>query len=241
MVAIRSLTVLCAYAISLCGALPLFSWLTTFPRLFLAVGLLSGLWQDHRGSWRLKPWMQNVTIVPVFFYYAIQFSRANPVEPVVSVLAIMLAVRLSGEKTVRYSLQIYALSIFCLASSSLFDLSPVFLIYLGILLFLVALALVLLTFQNQDPAMRVTKPDLKRILLSGLLMPVLAVPLLLIFFPIMPRTQMPLWLFLNPPATRSAGYSDTVEPGSQSSIAVSRTLAFRAEMDHLAQNRLYWR
>ena len=241
MVAIRSLTVICTYVIGLCGMFPLLPWLTTFPRAILALGLISGIWQDRRGSWRLKPWMQNVAIVPVFFYYALQFSRANPVEPVVSVLAIMLAVRLSGEKTVRYSLQVYALSMFCLASSSLFDLSPLFLVYLGLLLFMVALALVMLTFVNQDHDMTVSMPDLKRILQSALLMPILAVPLLLIFFPIMPRTQLPLLHFLNPPATRASGYSDTVEPGSQSSITVSRTLAFRAEMQRLAQGQLYWR
>ena len=241
MVAIRSLTTICTYVIGMCGMLPLFPWLTTFPRLVLVAGLMTGLWQDRRGNWGVKPWMQNVAIVPVFLYYALQFSRSNPIEPVVSVLAVMLAVRLSGEKSVRHSLQIYALSMFCLASTSLFDLSPVFLVYLGVLLFTVALTLVLLTFQNQDRDMTVSIPDLKRILLSGLLLPVTAVPLLLVFFPIMPRTQMPLWHFLNPPATRTTGYSDTVEPGSQSSIAVSRTLAFRAEMQRLAQNQLYWR
>lgn len=241
MVAIRSLTAISTYAIGLCGMLPLFPWLTTFPRVALVAGLISGLWQDRRGSWGLKPWIQNVAIVPVFFYYALQFSRTNPAEPVISVLAIMLAVRLGGEKTVRHSLQIYALSMFCLASSSLFDLSPLFLIYLGFLLFMIALALVLLTFQNQDRAMTVSMPDLKRILFSALLMPVLAVPLLLLIFPIMPRTQLPLWNFLNPPITRTTGYSDTVEPGSQSSITESRSLAFRAEMPRQAQSQLYWR
>ncbi len=241
MVAIRTLATLLTYVIGLCGMIPLFPWLTTFPRAILVVGLISGLWQDRRGSWQLKPWIQNVAIVPVFFYYALQFSRTNPAEPVISVLAIMLAVRLSGEKTVRHSLQIYALSMFCLASSSLFDLSPVFLIYLGVLLCTVAVALVLLTFQNQDSTMTVSRPDLKRILISGMLMPVLAVPLLLIFFPIMPRTQLPLWNFLNPPITRTTGYSDAVEPGSQSSITESRTLAFRAEMSRLEQSQLYWR
>ncbi|HEY5523165.1 MAG TPA: DUF3488 domain-containing protein, partial [Desulfuromonadaceae bacterium] len=241
MVAIRSLVAVLTYVIGLCGILPLFPWLKTFPRVILVVGLISGLWQDRKGNWPIKPWMQNVAIVPVFLYYAIQFSRDNPTQPVISVLAIMLAVRLSGEKSVRHSLQIYTLSMFCLASSSLFDLSPVFLIYLGLLLFMVALALVLLTFQNQDYAMTVSIPDLKRILFSAMLMPILAVPLLLFFFPIMPRTQLPLWNFLNPPTTRTTGYSDTVEPGSQSSIVESRTLAFRAEMLRLTQSQLYWR
>ncbi len=241
MVAIRSLTALLTYGIGVCGMMPLFPWLTLFPRIALASGLLSGIWQDRRGRWSLKPWMQNAVIVPVFFYYALQFSRANPIQPVISMLTIMLAVRLGGEKTVRHSLQIYVLSMFCLASSSLFDLSPIFLIYLGLLLFMVALALVLLTFQNQDHAMTVAVPDLKRILFSALLMPVLAVPLLLFFFPILPRTQLPLWHFLSPASTRTTGYSDTVDPGSQSSINESHALVFRAEMPRQAQNQLYWR
>lgn len=241
MIAIRSLTAILTCVIGLCGMVPLFPWLTTFPRVILVVGLLSGIWQDRRGSWQLKPWIQNVAIVPVFFYYALQFSRANPTQPVISVLAIMLAFRLSGEKTVRHSLQIYTISMFCLASSSLFDLSPVFLIYLCLLLFLVAIALVLLTFQSQDNEMTLSMADLKRILFSALLMPVLAIPLMLLFFPIMPRTQLPLWHFLSPPATRTTGYSDTVEPGSQRSIAESRSLAFRAEMSRQAQKQLYWR
>lgn len=241
MIALRTLASLLTYVIGMCGMLPLLPWLTPFPRIILVAGLIAGVWQDRRGTWPLKPWMQNSAIVPVFFYYASQFSRANPIQPVVSVLAIMLAVRLGGEKTVRHSLQIYVLATFCLASSSLFDLSPVFLVFLFLLLFLVAIALVLLTYQNQDPATTVSLPDLKRILCSALLMPVLAVPLLLIIFPLLPRTQMPLWHFLSPPSSRTTGYSDTVEPGSQSTVTESRTLAFRAEMLRQGQSRLYWR
>ncbi len=241
MVTIRSLVTLLTYSIGLYGVMPLFPWLTMVPRTMLVIGLIFGCWQDRRGCWQPKPWMQNISIVPVFIYYALQFSRSNPIQPVISILAIMLAVRLSGEKTVRHSLQIYVLSMFCLASSSLFDVSPFFLIYLGLLLFIVAIALVLLTFQSQEITMTVTIPGLKRILYSSVLMPVLAVPLLLLFFPVLPRTPLPLWHFLNPPTSRSTGYSDTVEPGSQSNITESRTLAFRVEMPRLMQSQLYWR
>ncbi|MEI6704158.1 MAG: transglutaminaseTgpA domain-containing protein, partial [Deltaproteobacteria bacterium] len=176
MIAIRSLTTVLTYTISLCGVIPLFPWLTNAPRIFLAICLLAGIWQDRRGIWPLKPWMQNAAIVPVFIYYVLQYSRSNPVQQVVSVLAIMLAVRLSGEKSVRCSLQIHAISLFCLASSSLFDLSPMFLLYLGFLLFLTAIALVLMTFYNQDNSMRLSLADLKKVLAAGLLMPLLSLP-----------------------------------------------------------------
>jgi transglutaminase-like putative cysteine protease len=241
MTAIRSITSLLTYGIGLCGMVPLFPWLTPVPRMVLVAGILSGIWQDRTGRWPFKPWLQNTLIVPIFFFYALQFSRANPVQPVVSTLAIMLAVRLGGEKTTRHCLQIYALSLFCLASSSLFDLSPIFLVYLGILLVAVALALVLITFQSQDQDMTVSRKDLKSIMVSGLLMPLLSVPLLLFFFPIMPRTQMPLWHFLNPPPAGVTGYSDKVDPGSHASISESRMLAFRAEMPQQELSQLYWR
>lgn len=241
MVSIRSLSAVLTYVIALCGVIPLFPWLTTAPRLILMLAFLSGIWQDRRGSWQIKPWMQNCAIIPVFLYYAVQFSRSNPIQPVVSLLAIMLAVRLSGEKTVRHSLQIQALSLFCLASSSLFDLSPLFLIYLGLMLLLVAVTLVLLTFQDQQGTLPVSRPELRRILLAGALMPLLSLPLLLFFFPILPRTQMPLWNFLAAPTVRTSGFSDKVEPGVQASVGESKTLAFRAEMLRQPQQRLYWR
>lgn len=240
MVAIRSLTTILTYAISLCGLIPLFLWLTPAPRIILALGLFAGIWHDKRGNWPLKPWMQNSAIVPVFIYYALQYSHSNPVEPVVSVLAIMLAVRLCGEKTVRHCLQIYALSLFCLASSSLFDLSPLFLIYLGLLMFLVAMALVLVTFFNQDNSMRLSTADLRKVLLAGLLMPIFSLPLMLFFFPLLPRTQLPLWNFLHSTVGLKSGLSDKVEPGSQSSVGESRVLAFRIEIPRQLQ-RPYWR
>jgi transglutaminase-like putative cysteine protease len=230
-----------SYGIVLCGMLPLFPWLETAPRLLLAVGLAAGVWQDLRGAWRLKNWIFNAAIVPVFLFYAIQFSHANPVQPVVSVLAIMLAVRLAGPKNARHYLQIAALSLFCLASSSLFDLSPVFLAYLLLMLLLVALLLVLVTFYSQDTRMLLSKGDLRKVVLAGVVMPLASLPLLLFFFPILPRTQLPLWNIMATPVARPSGFSDQVEPGSSSVVGESRALAFRAEMSRQPQQQLYWR
>jgi len=241
MISINVLTALLSYAITLCGMLPLFPWLEGAPRLMFAVGMVAGIWQDRRGAWPLKNWMFNAAIVPVFLYYALQFSRANPVQPVVSVLAIMLAARLAGPKTGRHYLQISALSLFCLASSSLFDLSPLFLVYLALMLFLVAVSLVLLTFYSQDPHMQLCRTDLRKVLAAGLLMPLAALPLLVFFFPLLPRTQLPLWNFLAAPASRTSGLGETVEPGSSATIGAARVLAFRAEMPLQSQHQLYWR
>ena len=132
------LVAILAYGIVLCGVVPLFPWLETAPRMILAAGLAAGIWQGLRGPWPLRNWMLNTAIVPVFLFYVLQFSRANPVQPFISVLAIMLAVRLAGPKSARHYQQIAALSLFCLAASSLFDLSLSFLLYLVLMLMMVA-------------------------------------------------------------------------------------------------------
>jgi transglutaminase-like putative cysteine protease len=230
-----------SYAIALCGIVPLFPWLATGPRAAIIAGMLAGIWQDRRGAWPLKNWMFNAAIVPVFLFYAFQFSRVNAVQPVVSVLAVMLSVRLGGEKSVRHYLQIQALALFCLASSSLFDLSPTFLFYLTLLLLLVAISLVLLTFHAQDSRLLLSRSELRKVVSVGLLMPLVSLPLSVLFFPILPRTQLPLWNLLGAPALRPSGYSDKVEPGTTASVAETRVLAFRAEMPRLPQQQLYWR
>jgi transglutaminase-like putative cysteine protease len=241
MVAISSLTAVLSYAIALCGIVPLFPFLTVAPRVALAAGMLAGIRQDRRGTWPVKNWQFNLAVVPVFLYYALQFSRANPAQPVVSALAIMLAVRLCGEKSVRHYLQIDALSLFCLASSSLFNLSPVFLFYLALMLLLVAVSLVLLTFHSLDSRLILPRAHLRKVLAVGLMMPLASLPLLVIFFPILPRTQIPLWNFLAAPATRPSGFSDKVEPGASAIVGESRTIAFRVEMPRQPQQQLYWR
>jgi transglutaminase-like putative cysteine protease len=241
MVSIKSLTVILSYAITLCGVIPLFPWLEGPARLILLAGLLAGLWQERRGIWPIKNWMFNAAIVPLFLYYTIQFSRANPVQPVVSILSVMLAARLGGPKNSRHYLQISALSLFCLASSSLYSLSSLFLVYLALMLFLVAVQLVLLTFYDQDQLMQLSRADLRKVLAGGLLMPLASLPLLIFFFPLLPRTQLPLWNFLAAPASRTSGFSDSVEPGSSSATGSSRVLAFRVEMPRQPQHLLYWR
>jgi protein-glutamine gamma-glutamyltransferase len=89
--------------------------------------------------------------------------------------------------------------------------------------------------------MVLTRSDLRRVLAAGLLMPLASLPLLVLFFPLLPRTQIPLWNLFPAPAARVTGFSDRVEPGRAENIDESRVPAFRVEMPRLAQSQLYWR
>jgi transglutaminase-like putative cysteine protease len=117
----------------------------------------------------------------------------------------------------------------------------VFLAYLVLMMLLVAVLLVLVTFYGQDNRMQLARADLRKVLLAGAAMPLASLPLLLLFFPILPRTQMPLWNLFAAPSARPSGFSDRVEPGSSTAVGESRATAFRAEMPRQPQQQLYWR
>ncbi|MCE1226876.1 MAG: DUF3488 and transglutaminase-like domain-containing protein [Geobacteraceae bacterium] len=235
----RLASILC-FLIALVGVIPIFAWLEAFPRMVLAAGLILGVLQEFKGRWYLKNWQFNLTLVPVFIWYALQYSNRNPIQPVVSVLVIMLAARLAGEKSTRNLMQINLLALFCLASRSLFELNPLFLVWLALLLLLVPVSLVVLTFHAQDQAMRFTRKEVNRVVLTALLITLLTVPAMALLFPILPRTALPLWTFLNPSVSGATGMSDKVEPGAVSNVTESRVPVFRAEMARQSTPP-YWR
>ncbi|MCB5247763.1 MAG: transglutaminaseTgpA domain-containing protein, partial [Candidatus Cloacimonetes bacterium] len=138
---------LLGYGIALLGAGSLFPHLPLLPRLVLVAGLAAGLYAERRTAPLVPHLPLTISSILLFLWYAVQFSRANPALPVVSILAIVLGTRLAAEKTVRTWLQTSAIALFCLSASSLFDLGPRFLLLLSLMLPLIALLLVRLTFQ----------------------------------------------------------------------------------------------
>lgn len=228
-------------AITLCGIIPLFPYLQILPKTVFLATFCLGIWWDRTEYWPIRPWLLTTAATISLLWYAGQFSRANPAQPVVSGLVILLSVRLVTEKSPRHHLQIYAIALFCLASSSLFDLSPVFLAWLTAMLLMIALALMLVTFHSHDRRMTLSPSRLRTVVAFGLALPIASLPLLVAYFPILPRTQRPLWNFLNPQTAAGSALSERVAPGSAASVGEGTSLAFRAETAKLATPQPYWR
>lgn len=240
MVTISRLTTLLSFGIALAGVLPLWPWLDLLPRLAVVMGVLAG-WLQER-FWRLKfsAWQLNLLLLSVFGWYAVQYSRSNPIQPVVSMVVVMLSARLAGEKSARNLAQLNLLALICLASRSLYDLSPQFLFWLALLALLIPVSLVLLTFYVHDQTLSLKRNELIRVLSVALCMTLVTVPMTAVLFPILPRTAFPLWnLFASNPEA-SAGLSDKVEPGTYRTAGTSHRLAFRAEVLRQPQPP-YWR
>jgi transglutaminase-like putative cysteine protease len=89
--------------------------------------------------------------------------------------------------------------------------------------------------------MAMPRQDLYKLIRVSLIMPVVALALMVVFFFVLPRTRQPMWNFLNPGNSAKSGLAESVEPGSYARISSNGDLAFRAEMEELAPEDLYWR
>ena len=238
---IRRLLLIVAALAALVGVAPLWPWLDLPLRILLPLAFLLGLWGDRRGTVLLAARPATLLIVVAFFWYAAQISRSDIVAPATNLLALLLALRLLTEKSGRHLLQIFILALLSLASSSLYSLSSAFLFFLVLEVLAIAFGLFLLCYAEADPQARLDRRPLRAVFAVGLGLPLLSLLFVPPLFFILPRTQVPLWNFLNQPQSAISGISDHVEPGSVSALAQSRRIVLRVEALPQPRNELYWR
>lgn len=238
---IKRLLLMVATLAALVGVAPLWPWLDLPLRILLPVAFLLSLWGDRRGIAPIAARPATLLIVGAFFWYAAHLSRADIVAPATNLLALLLALRLLTEKSSRHLLQIFILSLLALAASSLYSLSSAFLVFLVLEVLAIAFGLFLLCYADVDPQARLDRRPLRAIFAIGLGLPLLSLLFVPPLFFILPRTQFPLWNFLNQPQSSRSGISDHVEPGTVSALAQSRRIVLRVESVRQPRTELYWR
>lgn len=241
MVSVRTVLDILTCLISLVGVAPLFVYLDSVPQVVFPCALAAAFVMEKRVIRPLRGLAPTLVSIGLFLFYAVRISRENILDPVINILVILLAVRLLGERIPRNYLQVFALSLFALSASSLYSFSPVFLVYLLVLILCIAASLVLLTFFSVDSRLALSRTGMKRLVTVAVSMPAAALPLILVFFVVMPRPQFPLWNFLAPPEEKTTGLSDTVVPGSTSQVRAAKTVVLRVQSRELAREELYWR
>jgi transglutaminase-like putative cysteine protease len=225
---------------SVAGVLPLYPHLENLPKVILPIFALSGIIAHKRGI-RISPPVLTIASIGLFAYYAPRFGYNNVAEPASNLLASFLAIRIAGERTARAYLQTCTLSIFCLAASSLYTLGPAFLLSLLLLSTLVISTLIILTFYEAEKSITLSRFEIHSLGKLVLGTTVVTIPLMFLFFIILPRTQFPLWNTFVGKNGSSGGIAERVEPGLSESIEPSRAVAFRAESIPIDNDRLYWR
>lgn len=241
MVSIRRPLDLLTYASCALGVAPLFLYLEPPVQVAAPLALILGVACDRRQRYLLGRHTATGISLLLFGYYLLRISRADIVTPVVNVLVLLLAIRLVTAKNGRNYLQIFLLSLFALAGSSLLSLNLFFLPALVMLVLCITLGLVLLSFYASDAELVLSRRALRSVVGTALLLPAGSLLLMLFFFAILPRTEQPLWNFLNPGAAASSGFAESVRPGAFANNAAVPDLVFRAETEQLPTQDLYWR
>jgi len=241
MIKISSLLIVLAYTISFLGVAPVFLHIDMIPRLFFAACFVAGVVLDRKDRFHVHGLPATLISIAFFLFYASSISKDNLIIPAVNILVILLSIRLLGRKTARNHLQVLVLSLFALAGSSLLSQDMSFIFYLVPLMLCTAILLVLSAFFTYGAKQSISLADLKKILSVSLIMPAVSIPILMLFFFILPRTQYPLWNFLNSAGQKVAGFSESVEPGSAARVGAVKTVVFRVQSPRLAADELYWR
>jgi protein-glutamine gamma-glutamyltransferase len=241
MVGVKPVLQIMAYVTACIGLMPVLPFLDLWIQVTLAGGLMLGFIGERRNHSILSDRLSTLLSIGFFVLFINQASFVNLVTPLINLLCLLLAVRLAGDKSGRHLLQIFLLATIILASSSMLTLDMVYLIYLILIILMVTSGLVLLSFYTTAPEISFTRKQWTRLVKTIVLLPIGSLLLMIVLFFILPRTQTPLWNFLNPRPAASAGMTDQVSPGSVAELATSGKTAFRAEMKRLPADSLYWR
>jgi len=178
-------------------------------------------------------------MIIAFFIYILDMN--NFVEQMMEALLMLLGIKFLEQKQVRDYMQIYAISLFLLSGLGLVISGMIFVVYILLFIVLLSVAFVFLTYYSQDPDLEFTQQVTKKMILKCLLIPALAIPLSVVLFAILPRSQYPLLDFLNRPDKATTGFTDNVRLGTVSDIQEDTSIIFRAAMDEIEERDLYWR
>lgn len=203
----------------------------------------SALVLEFRPVIRVPRWVLNIISATVIIFSGRRISTDFLIEPILDALLVLAAIKLLEDKKFRDYMQIYMLCMFLIIGSSLISLSSVFLIYFTVLLILATVALILLAHYSQDEAMSLPTEGVRRIVSLSFMVCAFSIPIGMLLFLILPRTNYPILNFLNNfGAYARSGFTDRVTLGQMAAIQEDNSAIFRAEVQQpLEPRQLYWR
>ncbi|MFN3480098.1 MAG: transglutaminaseTgpA domain-containing protein [Thermodesulfovibrionales bacterium] len=236
---IRDVVTLISYVAAITGFIPVLRYVhAAYIILFLVLFSVS-IYFEKRGSF-LPRWLLNLLSLLVVLVAFFRVDRDNLVTTAVETLLILEGIKLMEDKKPRDHLQIYIISVFLIAGSALLTLNISFVLYFAFFTFVFTSGIIMLTYQSESGDLVMDVKTIIKILSRSLLLPILAIPLTVLFFVILPRTSFPFLNFLNKEAAHS-GFTDSVTLGKVTEIQEDNTIAFRVNMERISDDRLYWR
>ncbi len=197
---------------------------------------------EYRKLVLVPRWVLTLIAIAFIIFAITRMSMENFALPSIEALSVLLLIKLFEDKRFRDYMQIYLMSVLLLAGAALLSLDMVFLVYFVALTALCSTALILLTYYAQDRELALQAPVVMRIITKSLLIPLAAAPMTVILFIVLPRTNYPMFDFLNRSGGGAAtGFTDHVQLGTVSGIQEDTTIIFRVSMEKISEDLLYWR
>lgn len=170
--------------------------------------------------------------VGVFLNYRTIFGR----EAGVTLLVIMLGLKLLETRTLRDAMLLNFLGYFLVITNFLYSQTIGTGLYMLACTVFITASMVNLNYADAEPPFRVQ-------LRTATVLLAQSVPLMLVLFLLFPRVPGPLWGLPRDAFAGVSGLSDTMTPGSLSSLALSDAVAFRVrfESEIPRAKDLYWR
>ncbi len=240
-IGIETLLKALSYLIALTALLSVFQNLGS---IYKVIALILGgfsLYTDFISKRFIKRSLINLLSVLVIVASFYRINLEDPATPLIEGLTLLIFIKFMEQKAFRDYMQIYAIALFMLAGSALFNIDISFIAYFFVLLFLVAIAIVALTFYSEDSGLVFEPKATVKILLTALMIPLISLPMMTLLFIVLPRTNYPLFSFLNRPVTGLTGFTDNVRLGDVTDIQSDSSIIFRVSMKPIDETMLYWR
>lgn len=189
----------------------------------------------------ISRWILTAFSIAIIAFFVSILDMNDFVTQMMEALLILLGIKFLEQKQVRDYMQIYAISLFLLSGLGLLTPSLIFVVYILLYILLLSIAFIFLTYYAQGPDLEITQQTAKNMVLKCLWIPILAIPLSVVMFAILPRSQYPLLDFLNRPDKAKSGFTDNVRLGEVSDIQEDTSIIFRATMEKIDEIDLYWR
>ena len=226
----RRISILFASSLSLTGAAA--ALLSPIPRAYGALiiaAVFTGLFWDLRGSHFIPRRLLTALGAAGFLLTLVPATRETLAEQSLAALTVLLAVKLLDRKGRRDHLQILALSAVITVGAGSLAPELAFGILIVAVCFLGTFYLTWLPFSENLEG--TSRPGLLgRIASTALALILLSLPLTFLLFIILPRSINPFWGGLAPSRQQVSGFSDQIRLGEVGRLALSRDVAFRAEM-----------
>ena len=209
------------------------------PGWTIALMVMLIAWRAYVGYARLalpNRWLLLIialaTTFGVFFSYRTIFGR----DAGVALLVVMLGLKLLETRSLRDAMLVSFLGYFLVITNFLYSQTIGTALYMLACTVFITATMVSLNYAQAEPPFRV------QLRTAGMLL-AQSVPLMLILFVLFPRVSGPLWGLPRDAFAGVSGLSDTMTPGSLSSLVLSDAVAFRVrfESEIPRPKDLYWR